>query len=100
MDPLEKYPRELRSIWGSGSGVPETSYYPALRDLMNEVGAGLAGEILRALGGALVNGACGASRECGHGREPSCRECSEIGLEKNARVSALAWRIRNRPGSA
>jgi hypothetical protein len=41
LDPLEKYLRELRSIRGSGSGVPETSYYPALRDLMNEVGAGL-----------------------------------------------------------
>ncbi len=41
LDPLEKYLRELRSIRGSGSWVPETSYYPALRDLMNEVGAGL-----------------------------------------------------------
>lgn len=40
LDPLEKYLRELRSIRGSGSWVPETSYYPALRDLMNEVGAG------------------------------------------------------------
>jgi hypothetical protein len=41
LDPLEKYLRELRSIRRSGSGVAETFYYPALRDLMDEIGVSL-----------------------------------------------------------
>jgi hypothetical protein len=40
-NPLEVYLRELRDIHRSGSAVPETSYYPALRDLMDAVGATL-----------------------------------------------------------
>jgi len=36
MHPLETYLRELTEI--RGPGVPETSYYPALRDLLNAVG--------------------------------------------------------------
>jgi Type ISP C-terminal specificity domain/N-6 DNA Methylase len=41
VNPLEKYLRELRNIRRSGSAVPETSYYPALRDLMDAIGASL-----------------------------------------------------------
>ncbi len=40
-NPLEDYLRELRDIRRTGSAVPETSYYPPLRDLMNAVGATL-----------------------------------------------------------
>lgn len=40
-NPLEVYLRELRDIHRSGSAVPETSYYPGLRDLLNAVGASL-----------------------------------------------------------
>jgi len=39
--PLEAYLREVRDIRGTGAAVPETSYYPALRDLLNAVGATL-----------------------------------------------------------
>ena len=38
MTPLENYLRELRDIRSSGAGVPETSYYAALSNLLNEVG--------------------------------------------------------------
>jgi hypothetical protein len=41
LNPLEKYLRELRTIRRSGSAVPETSYYPALRDVMDAVGSSL-----------------------------------------------------------
>lgn len=40
-NPLEDYLRELRDIRGSRSGVPETSYYPALVTLLDAVGATL-----------------------------------------------------------
>jgi hypothetical protein len=35
---LEAYLTDLKGIRASGAGVPETSYYPALRDLFNAVG--------------------------------------------------------------
>lgn len=38
MNLLEKYLRELRNIRATGSAVKETSYYPALVGLLNEVG--------------------------------------------------------------
>lgn len=41
MNPVEVYFRELRDIRASGEGVAETSYYPALDFLLNEVGKGL-----------------------------------------------------------
>lgn len=38
MQHLETYLRELRLIHSSGVGVPETSYYPALATLLNDIG--------------------------------------------------------------
>jgi len=38
MTPLETYLRELRDIRSTGAAVKETSYYPALGNLFNEVG--------------------------------------------------------------
>ncbi len=38
MNPLEKYLRDLRDIRSTGSAVKETSYYPALVGLLNEIG--------------------------------------------------------------
>lgn len=38
MTPLETYLRELRDIRSSGAAVKETSYYPALSNLLNDVG--------------------------------------------------------------
>lgn len=38
MTPLEAYLRELHDIRSSGAAVKETSYYPALSNLLNEVG--------------------------------------------------------------
>lgn len=38
MNLLEKYLRELQDIRSTGSAAKETSYYPALVGLLNEVG--------------------------------------------------------------
>ncbi len=38
MSSVESYLRELRAIRATGAAVPETSYYPALTTLLNEVG--------------------------------------------------------------
>jgi hypothetical protein len=38
MSPLESYLRELHAIRSTGSAVKETSYYPALSNLLNAVG--------------------------------------------------------------
>ena len=35
---LEDYLAELKAIRSTGAGVPETSYYPALSNLFNEIG--------------------------------------------------------------
>lgn len=40
-NPLETYLRRLRDIRSTGSAVPETSYYPALAELLDAVGATL-----------------------------------------------------------
>lgn len=41
MNPLETYLQELYYIRSSGGAVKETSYYPALSNLLNEVGKSL-----------------------------------------------------------
>lgn len=38
MTPLELYLRSITEIHASGAGVEETTYYPALSALLNEVG--------------------------------------------------------------
>ena len=38
VNPVETYLRELRDIHATGAGVPETSYYAPLANLLNEIG--------------------------------------------------------------
>ncbi|HBO44931.1 MAG TPA: hypothetical protein DD670_13580 [Planctomycetaceae bacterium] len=38
---LETYLTELKAVRATGVAVPETSYYPALSNLLNEVGRSL-----------------------------------------------------------
>jgi hypothetical protein len=38
MHPLEQYLIDVRTVYSSGAGTPETSYYTALNNLLNEVG--------------------------------------------------------------
>ena len=38
MDPLESYIKDLRDLHLTGSATPETSGYPALSNLLNEIG--------------------------------------------------------------
>ena len=40
-NPVEAYLSEVRDLHFSGAAVPETSFYPALSNLLNEVGHGL-----------------------------------------------------------
>ncbi len=41
MHAVERYLRDLRDIRATGANTPETSYYPALPNLLNEIGATL-----------------------------------------------------------
>jgi len=41
MDAVERYLRELRDLRSSGEAVDETSYYPALSNLLNSIGSTL-----------------------------------------------------------
>jgi len=41
MTPLETYLHDLHEIRGTGANVPETSFYPALSRLLNDIGATL-----------------------------------------------------------
>ena len=45
MDPVESYFSELRAIHASGAGTKETSYYPALANLLNELGKKLSPKV-------------------------------------------------------
>jgi hypothetical protein len=38
MDAVERYLEHVRLISDSGAAVPETSYYPPLAELLNEIG--------------------------------------------------------------
>ncbi len=38
MHPLETYLKDLRDIRSTGAAVAETSFYPALSNLLNEIG--------------------------------------------------------------
>ena len=41
MNPLETYLKDLRDIRSTGAAVAETSFYPALSNLLNEIGKSL-----------------------------------------------------------
>jgi hypothetical protein len=61
MSLVEDYITELRDIRASGAGVKETSYYPALSNLLNGVGRSLSPEVrcimtLRNLGAGMPDG--------------------------------------------
>lgn len=45
MDPVENYFSELRASHASGAGTKETSYYPALANLVNELGKKLSPKV-------------------------------------------------------
>ncbi len=58
---VEEYITELRDIHGSNAGVKETSYYPAISNLLNGIGRSLSPEVrcimmLRNLGAGMPDG--------------------------------------------
>ncbi|RIE16720.1 type ISP restriction/modification enzyme [Candidatus Cryosericum septentrionale] len=61
VSPLETYLREIGDIHRSGAGVRETSYYPALSNLLNDVGKSLRPAVrcltqLRNIGAGMPDG--------------------------------------------
>lgn len=38
---IERYLKDMRDVWGTGSNVPETSFYPALERLLTDIGKSL-----------------------------------------------------------
>lgn len=61
MHPLETYLRDLRDIRSTGAAVKETSFYPPLANLLNEVGKTLKPRVrcvinLRNLGAGMPDG--------------------------------------------
>lgn len=61
MDPVETYLRELSTVRSSGAAVAETSYYPPLANLLNEIGKRLKPKVrcilnIRSAGAGLPDG--------------------------------------------
>jgi len=61
MHPLETYLQDLRSVRSSGAAVKETSYYPALSNLLNDIGKKLKPKVrcivhLQDTGGGIPDG--------------------------------------------
>jgi hypothetical protein len=61
MHPIESYLHELHAIHASGAGVKETSYYPALKNLLDAVGQDLKPRVqciihLRSRGAGIPDG--------------------------------------------
>ncbi|MFH1086496.1 MAG: DNA methyltransferase, partial [Chloroflexota bacterium] len=44
-NPVERYLTDMREIRGTGANVPETSFYPALEQLLSEIGKGLSPKV-------------------------------------------------------
>jgi hypothetical protein len=63
MNLVEEYLREMYDIRASGSAVKETSYYPALSNLLNGIGKGLKPRVrcvinLKNRGAGMPDGGC------------------------------------------
>ncbi|WP_040666086.1 N-6 DNA methylase, partial [Nitrolancea hollandica] len=75
MDAVERYVRELRAIRFTGSGVAETSYYPALSLLLNEIGKTLKPRVqcvihIQNRGAGLPDGGLFTADQIQRGEEP------------------------------
>src|SRR4030042_4745351 len=44
-NPIERYLTDMGEIWRSGANVAETSFYPALERLLNDVGKNLSPKV-------------------------------------------------------
>lgn len=61
MQPVEQYLRDIGAIRATGAGTGETSYYPALSTLLNEIGSKLSPKVrcviqLKNKGGGMPDG--------------------------------------------
>ena len=76
MHPLEIYIRELWDTRASGAAVPETSYYPALKNLLDQIGRGLTPKVRciihpKNLGAGIPDGGLYTPEQFHHGNEPA-----------------------------
>lgn len=77
--PLETYLAECHAIRATGANVPETSYYPALSALLNEVGRHLKPRVrcfmgLRDLGAGMPDGGLFTESQLDRGSSGSCSQ--------------------------
>lgn len=93
LSPLERYLRALRATHNTGGGVAESSFYPALVALLNEVGATLSPpvrclSILRNLGAGHPDGGLYSAEQWVGKEEPEPNQLPARGVIEVKGVSA------------
>ena len=104
MSPFEIYIRELRDIRATGAGVKETSYYNALANLFNTIGATLQPKVrcvmqLKNQGAGMPDGGLFTSRQFQKrsGDDPMEPQNPERGVIEIKGTGDDAWVIANTP---
>jgi hypothetical protein len=104
MSPFEIYIRELRDIRATGAGVKETSYYNALANLLNTIGATLQPKVrcvmqLKNQGAGMPDGGLFTARQFQKrsGDEPIEPQNPERGVIEIKGTGDDAWVIANTP---
>jgi len=99
MHPLETYLQDLRAVRSSGAAVKETSYYPALANLLNEVGRTLKPKVkciihLQDTGAGLPDGGLFTEEQTRNdGSDLLAGSIPTRGAIEAKPTSADAWRI-------
>jgi len=104
MSPFEIYIRELRDIRATGAGVKETSYYNALANLLNTIGATLQPKVrcvmqLKNQGAGMPDGGLFTARQFQKrlGEAPTDPQNPERGVIEIKGTSDDAWIVANTP---
>jgi len=108
MHPLETYLQDLAQIHATGANVKELSFYPALANLLNEIGAGLKPKVravisLRNQGAGMPDGGLftagqfgrGADAEALDGQTPERGALEVKGPQADARAIAESQQVRD-----
>ena len=99
MHPLETYLQDLRATRSSGAAVKETSYYPALSNLLNEVGKTLKPKVrcivhLQDTGGGIPDGGLFTEEQIrNNGSDLLAGATPARGAIEAKPASADAWKI-------
>lgn len=108
MHPLETYLQDLAQIHATGANVKELSFYPALANLLNEIGAELKPKVravinLRNQGAGMPDGGLftagqfgrGADVEALNGQTPERGALEVKGPQADARAIADSQQVRD-----